>query len=121
MFKNHNLATTTTSKQKFSILKQKHTTDRDELISKYESQVTKFKTAYRLQLSRWVKNYESRLKRSVTANKLGLTQRQKEYDKKIASLTEELEQQKKQNKKDIRIERSNAFIEMREVKKVQLD
>ena len=95
--KDCNLATTTTSKQELSKLKQKHQSEVDKLTSKHTSQLEKLEHQHILELYR----------------------RQNEYDTKIASVRKELQQEKSQNKRDLLSIRrnSNKITELREVKR----
>lgn len=61
--KQSNLETSINSKQKISNLKGKHTTDRDEMISKYESELTKLEENHTLELSQQQKQYKKRYHR----------------------------------------------------------
>ena len=93
--KDRNLATNTTSKQQLSNLKQKHRSEINKLTSRHTSQLEKLEQQHTLELSR----------------------QRKEYNTRIASVTKQLQQQNKQNKKDLLRRDSNKFTELRVVKR----
>ena len=63
-----------------------------------------------MQLSCRVKTYNKQLRSSKTAQTLQLSRQKREYNTKIASLTEDLQQEKKEKKKALSTSNSKDYI-----------
>ena len=118
--KDSNLAASTKFQQQLSNLKQKHRSEVEELNLKHESNINKVQHQNMLQLSRKAKGYNRQLKSIKTAQTLALSRLQKEYNTNIASLTEELQHEKKEKRKALLTSKSKDYIELREVKRANV-
>ena len=119
-YKDVNLAASTKFQQQVSNLKDKHRSEIEQLTSNHESNIKKVQHQYSMQLSRKATSYNRQLKSSKTAQTLELSRQKKEYNTKIALLTEDLQQERKEKRKAVLTSNSKDYIELREEKKTNV-